>query len=137
MARSSNSSSSSGVLPICVFERLAFQVLHHQERQPLVAVDIVERADVGMVQRGDGARLALEALHCGAVRSQGFRQKLHRDRAPQPGIFSLINHAHAAAAEHGDYPVVGNRFADHSDSTQGLANSLTYPGLSMLSHRNG
>ena len=94
-------------------ERLAFQVLHHQERPALVAVDIVERADVRMVQRGDGARLALEALHRGAVRRQRLRQKLHRHRAPQARIFGLIDDAHPAATQHGEDPVMRNRLTDH------------------------
>ena len=98
-------------------ESLAFQVLHHQERPALVAVDIVERADVRMVQRGDGARLALKALHCRPVRGHGLRQKLHRHRAPQARILGLINDAHAAATQHREDPVVRNRLTDH-DSTQ-------------------
>ena len=40
------------------FERLALDVLHHQ----VVRADVVELADVGMIQRGDRARLALEAF---------------------------------------------------------------------------
>ena len=42
-------------------QRLAFEVFHHQEVDALVAADVVQGADVRMVQRRDGARLALEA----------------------------------------------------------------------------
>jgi hypothetical protein len=38
------------------FERLALDVLHDQE----VWSNVVEMADIGMVQRGDGARFAFE-----------------------------------------------------------------------------
>jgi hypothetical protein len=100
-----------------VFESRTLQVLHHQEWPALVPVDIVKRADVGMVQGGDGARLSLEALHRGAVSRQRFRQKLHRHRAAQAGIFGLIDDTHPAAAQHGDDPVMGDCPADH-DSTR-------------------
>ena len=39
-------------------ERSAIDVLHHQ----VIRADVVERADVGMIQRGHGARFALEAF---------------------------------------------------------------------------
>ena len=46
-----------------VGERLAFEVLHDQEcRCPSCFADVVQRADVRMIERGDRARLALEAL---------------------------------------------------------------------------
>ena len=50
----------SGALLQPVGERLAFEVLHHQVVDPVLLADVVERADVGMVEGGDGARLALE-----------------------------------------------------------------------------
>ena len=40
------------------FRRPAFDILHHQ----LVWADVVQRADVGMVERGDGAGFAFEAF---------------------------------------------------------------------------
>ena len=43
-------------------QRLAFEMLHHQEVDALVAADVVQRADVGMIQRRDGPRLALEPI---------------------------------------------------------------------------
>ena len=53
-------------------QRLAFQVLHHQEVDAVLVADVVQRADVRMVQRGDGLRFALEALlHLGVLRKCG------------------------------------------------------------------
>ena len=43
-------------------EGFALHVLHHQETGIALIADIVERADVRMIERGDGPRLALEAL---------------------------------------------------------------------------
>ena len=45
-----------------VRQRFAFQVLHHQVVDSVLLADVVQRADVGMIQAGDGARFALEAL---------------------------------------------------------------------------
>ena len=42
-------------------QRLALEQLHDEKVGRAVAADVVERADVRMVERGDGPRLALEA----------------------------------------------------------------------------
>ena len=44
-----------------VLQRHAVQKLHGDERLAVLLADVVDRADVGMVQRGGGLRLALEA----------------------------------------------------------------------------
>ena len=98
-------------------DSLAFQMFHHQEWPALVTVDVVEGADVRMIQGGDRACLALKAFHCRPVCGHGLRKELHRYRAPQARILSLINDAHAAATQHREDPVVRNRLTDH-DSTQ-------------------
>ena len=43
-------------------ERVALQVLHDQEVDPVLGADVVERANVRVVQAGDGLRLALKPL---------------------------------------------------------------------------
>ena len=50
--------------------------LHHQ----VVRADVVQRADVGMIQRGDGSRFALEAL------AESFRGDLDGDVAAEARI---------------------------------------------------
>ena len=54
--------------------RSALDVLHDQ----VIRADIVERADVGMIQRGDGAGFALEAI------GKLVRAELDRHVAIQP-----------------------------------------------------
>src|SRR5690242_15983028 len=46
---------------------LAFEQLHHQERFSVRLVDFVDRADVRMIERRGGARLALETLERVAI----------------------------------------------------------------------
>jgi hypothetical protein len=72
-------------------ERLPFQVLHDEEIDPVLAADVVERADVRVVQRGDRARLAIEAFPELRVRRQRFREDLDRDRAIEPRIAGAID----------------------------------------------
>jgi hypothetical protein len=79
-------------------ERPAFQARGecfalHQFHYQVVGADIVERADIGMVQRGNGAGLALETV--AEVRIGRF----YGDGAPQPRIHRSKNLPHAAFAE--------------------------------------
>jgi hypothetical protein len=61
MAKSSNSSIVQG-LPKPMLEGLPFQKLHRDERHAFKFVDVVNRADIRMIQHGRGASLALEAF---------------------------------------------------------------------------
>ena len=48
-------------------QRDAVQVLHDQEVDAVLTPDVMERADVRMIQRRDRARFALEALACSRI----------------------------------------------------------------------
>jgi hypothetical protein len=61
--------------------------------------DIMQRADVRMVQRGDAAGLALEALAQRWVTADMGRQDFDGHRAIEPCISRAIDLAHAARAE--------------------------------------
>ena len=65
---------------------LAVNQLHHQ----VIGADIVHRADVGMIQRGDGTHFAVESL------AEALRGHFDRDVTTQPGIERLVDLAHAA-----------------------------------------
>ena len=70
-----------------------------RKRDAVLFADVVQRADVRVVQAGDGLRFALEALlHLGVV-GEVRRQDLDRDRAVQPRVGGLVDLAHAAGAE--------------------------------------
>ena len=64
-----------------------------------ILADVVNGADVGMVQRGCGARFALEALASLGILRQFFGKELQRNAAAEALIFRLVDHAHSAAAE--------------------------------------
>ena len=82
-------------------QRLALEMLQHQEveRAPIgghVPADVVQRADVRMIERGHRARLALEALPRLRVAGDLRRQHLDRDAAIQPRVPRPIHLPHAA-----------------------------------------
>src|SRR5437016_386094 len=41
-------------------KRVAFQVLHHEEVDALLAADVIQRTDLGVIEAGDRSRLAFE-----------------------------------------------------------------------------
>jgi len=75
--------------------------------------DVVDRADVGMLQRRGGAGFALQPLERLGVPAHLLRQELQRHAAAELQIFRLVDDAHAAAAQLREDPVVGNRLTDH------------------------
>ena len=105
-----------GPAPDPLGQRLALEQLHRDEVLALVLVDLVDRADAGVVERRGGARLALEALERGRVLRHLRGQELQRDVAAELRVLGLVDDAHAAAAELRSDPVVRDGLADHGDS---------------------
>ena len=102
-----------GPIPDEMFQRLAFQVLHDNEGLVAFFADVINGADVGMVQGGRCLGLSPEASEGGRVAGDVFRKKLQSDKTMQAGVFSFVNHAHPATAELLDHPVVRDVLADH------------------------
>jgi hypothetical protein len=70
-------------------QRRALDQLHH-EREHRRFLDAHERRDVGMVQRGQGAGLALESRTAALVEPL-LRQHFERNVAAQPGVARPIH----------------------------------------------
>ncbi len=83
-------------------ERLAFQILHHEEINPVLVAGVVERADVGMVQTGDGFCFALEALAQFRAASEMSGQNIYRDGSIEAGIAGFVHLAHSARTNGGE-----------------------------------
>ena len=97
-------------------QRLALQQLHHHELLAGVLADVVQRADVRMIERRDGARLAEEALHRLRLATRFLGQELDRDLAAQPQVLGGVDHAHAAAAERLLDSIVRDLLSGHAAS---------------------
>jgi len=79
-------------------ESLPFEILHDQEGGAVVGADVVKRADVRVLERGNGFGFALHALFQFRVGGKMRRQNLDRDRAVEAGILGTIHLSHASGA---------------------------------------
>ena len=76
--------------------------------------DLVDGADVGMVQRRGGLRLALKSFEGLRVLRDFLGQELQRDEAVQVGVLGLVHHAHSTAAQLLDDAVVRDGRVNHA-----------------------
>ena len=100
--------------PDHVLQCLSFQQFHGDELPAVGFVNLVNRADVGMVQGACRARLALESFERLRIARQLVRKKFQRHVAAKLGVFGFVNDTHTTAAEFLQNPIVGNGFADQS-----------------------
>jgi hypothetical protein len=96
-----------------VLQSGAVEKLHHDERLAVLLTDLVNGADVGMVECGSGPGLAAETFQGLRIVGDVVRKELESDEASELGVFGLVNQAHAAAAQLLQDAVVGNSLADH------------------------
>ena len=91
----------------------ALEQLHHHERTAAGLADVVDGADVGVIERRGGLRLPPEALERLGVEGPIVAEELEGDLPLQPDIFGLVDHPHATAAQRAEDGVMGNRLTDH------------------------
>src|SRR6516165_5544828 len=96
-----------------VLECLSLQKLHRNEGLALVITNLINCADIRVVQRGGCLSFTLETLQSLAVPGEPLGQEFERDEAMQPGVLGLVNHAHAPAAEFLQNAIVADSTADH------------------------
>jgi hypothetical protein len=92
---------------------LAFQLLHDDERMAVVILDVMNDADVGVIQLRGGAGFALETLQSLVVFDEGVRKELEGNAAAEAGVFGLVNDSHTAAPQLAYDAVVGDSLANH------------------------
>jgi hypothetical protein len=80
-------------------EILALDQLHHQEAVLTVLLEAVDTGDVGVLQRCQGSRFALESGDSFGVGTDVFREDLDRDLTIELGVVGSVDLTHAAAAE--------------------------------------
>ncbi len=80
-------------------ERLAVEQLHGEIELSPVLIEAVDRADVRMVQRRGGARLAAETFDRFIARRIAGRQHLQCDLAPQLRVLGAVHNPHSASAQ--------------------------------------
>ena len=95
-----------------VLQRLAVKELHGDEALALLLPDLVDGADIGVVQGRGGLGLAPEAFQCLRVLGHVIGQELEGNEATERRVLSLIHHTHPAAAQLLDDAVVRDGLAD-------------------------
>ena len=97
-----------------MFQGRAVEEFHDDVVTVLVFADVVDRADVGMVQGRCGLGFAAEAFEGLGISGDFVGQELEGDEAMKASVLGFVDHAHAAAAEFFEDAVVGDGLADHS-----------------------
>ena len=90
-------------------ERLPLQQFHGDEGSPIGLVDLVDGADVRVVQGGRSFGLPLETRESLCVVGEFVGKELQGDVAAELQVFRLIHHAHAPAADPAEDAVMGDR----------------------------
>ncbi len=96
-----------------MFQGHAIQKFHGDERVTTFLSDIVNGADVGMVQRGCSLGFSLETAEGLGIAGNFIGQKLQSYEAMQASVFGLVDDTHSTAAEFLDDAVVRDSSADH------------------------
>ena len=82
-----------------VLQRHPFEVFHGDERQAVFFADVVDGADVGMVEGGGRLRLALETAEYLWVAGNFIGKEFQGNKTMEACIFGLVDNAHSAATE--------------------------------------
>ena len=94
-------------------DAVAFDELHRDEGLSIGFVDFVYGADVGVIQRRGGLRLAREARLMVFARQSVERREFEGDGALQFCVFGLVDDTHPTFADLLDDAVMGDGLADH------------------------
>ena len=96
-------------------------------------VHVVHRTDVGVVQGGGGAGLALESLQALGILGKLLGQELEGHAAAEAAILGLVDDPHAAASQWLQRVVVGDGLADRDGArTEAVGAGHCWPGLCSL-----
>jgi hypothetical protein len=92
-------------------QRAGGAVFQREEGEACVLADLEDLHDVGMLQTGDRLRLDAEAFQLGSAGVAARQDHLQGDDAIELEMPSLVNNAHAAAAQFGEHFVARHRSA--------------------------
>ena len=95
-----------------MLQSLAVEKFHRDEGFAVRFADIVNRADVGMVQGGGGLGFSLETREGLRIFRDVVRQEFQRDETMQADVFGFVHDAHAATAEAFQDAIVGKSLVE-------------------------
>jgi hypothetical protein len=94
------------------FKSLAFEEFHRDECSAVLLADVVNRADIGMVQCGRGSGFSAEAFQGLAVFAELAGKKFKGNKAIEAGVLGFVDHTHPAPTEFFENAIVGDGAAD-------------------------
>jgi hypothetical protein len=77
-------------------KRLAFEKLRDKKPDAVLLTDIVNREDVGMIQRAQDFRFMLETMKAVGIGGESRRQNFQSDRAIETRVTGSVNLTHAS-----------------------------------------
>jgi len=83
--------------------------LHDHKSAPIVFADVVNGANIGMVQDRRGPSFAAKALQRRGIVSYAIGQKFDGDKPAEASVLCLIDHAHATRTQRA-LDFVGTKF---------------------------
>ena len=111
-----------------MLQGFAIEAFHCDVGVTVGFADIVNRADVGMIERGGSAGFAAEAFERLRVFSEIVGKKFQGDVAAEVCVFGFVNDAHSAAAEPFDDAVVREGLANHRIGGRHVRDMLGWAG---------
>ena len=96
-----------------VLERDSIQKLHHKKEELVLLSDLVNGADIGMIQGRRGSRFATESLQSLGIPGHFVRKELESDESSKFGVFCLVDDTHPTTPKFFDDPVVRDGLANH------------------------
>ncbi len=96
-----------------MLEGSAFHKFHGDERMAVLLADFVDRADMGMIQRGCRTRLSPKAFQSLWVLREVFGKKFECDKPAEGWILGFVNNTHTSPAQLFDDSIVRDGLADH------------------------
>jgi hypothetical protein len=82
-----------------VLESFALEALHSDEGVATVFANVVNGANVGMIQSGSSFSLASKTLESLRIVRDVLRQKFQGNEAIEPRVLGFVNHTHTTAAK--------------------------------------
>jgi hypothetical protein len=82
-----------------VFQRHAFEKFHGDEGVAFLFANVMDGADVGMIESRGGLSFTLEAGEGVRIPSNIRREEFQGDEAVEANVFRFVNYAHTATAE--------------------------------------
>src|SRR5438105_1727654 len=112
-----------------MLQGLAIQKLHGDKCLTILLADVINGADIGVIQGRRGLRFALETTQSLGVFGYFIGQKLQRHEAMQPSVLGLVDNTHPASAELLDDAVMRNGLAEHRTNAMayGFASQRWWP----------